>query len=84
MVGTGSGLTVMVNVILGPVHPFADGVTVIVPTIGTAPGLVATNDGMFPVPLAPSPIAGLLLVHVKVVPATGPLSVIGAVVLPAQ
>ena len=55
---------VMVNVITGPVHPFADGVTVIVPEIGTAPGLVATNDGIFPVPLAPSPIAMLVLVHV--------------------
>jgi hypothetical protein len=84
MVGTGSGLTVMVNVITGPVHPFADGVTVIVPKMGTAPGLVATNDGIFPVPFAASPIAGLLLVHVKVVPATGPLRVIGAVVIPAQ
>ena len=84
MVGTGNGLTVMVKVITGPVHPLAVGVTVIVPEIGVDPGLVATKDGIFPDPLAPSPIAGLLLVHAKVVPATGPVKLIGAVVEPAQ
>ena len=67
-----------------PVQPLAIGVTVIVATTGNAQGLVATNDGIFPDPLAPSPIAGLLLDQEKVVPATGPLSMIGAVVVPAQ
>lgn len=40
-----------------------------VPEIGDNPGLVAINDGTSPVPLAPNPIAILLLVHVKVPPA---------------
>ncbi len=40
-----------------------------VPTITVVPALVAVNDGVFPFPLAGKPIAGLLLVQVKVAPA---------------
>lgn len=63
MVGTGLGLTVMVNVIGTPGQPLAVGVTVIVATFGVTPVLVAVNEGMFPVPLPASPIVGSLFVH---------------------
>ena len=39
------------------------GVTVMVPEIGVVPGFCAMKEGMLPVPLAASPIAGLLLVQ---------------------
>ena len=78
------GFTVMVNVNGVPVHPIADGVTVIVATTGTAVRFVAVNDGMFPVPLAASPIDGVLFVQAKVVPDTGLVKVIAAVVAPLQ
>ena len=84
MVGTGLGFTVMVNVIGVPGQPLDDGVTVIVATFGVAPGLVAVNDGISPVPLAASPIVGSLLVQENVVPASGLLNGIGAVVAPSQ
>lgn len=45
-----------------------DGVTVIVAVIGVLPLLVAVNEGMFPVPLAPNPMPVLLFVHVNVPP----------------
>ena len=67
-----------------PTHPFAVGVTVMVATTGAVPGLVAVKDGISPVPFAASPMDGVLLTHAKVVPATGPISGIGAVVAPLQ
>ena len=70
----------IVNVSGIPVHPLADGVTVIVATIGVTPPFVAVKDGMLPDPLTASPIAALLLVHVKVVPVTGLVKLIGRVV----
>ena len=78
------GLTVIVNENVGPVQPFAEGVTVIVATIGAVPALVATNDGIFPVPLGASPIEGALFVQAKDVPATGPVKGITAVLAPLQ
>ena len=56
-------LTVMVNVLDVPPQPDAEGVTVIVAVIGVDPGLVAVNDGILPLPLAPRPIAVLLFVQ---------------------
>ena len=54
----------------------------IVALIGDVVVLVAVNDGILPEPLAASPIAVLLFVHVKVVPGTGPDKVVeGAVAL---
>ena len=53
----------MVKVIGVPVQPPAVGVTVIVEVIGLLVELVAVNEGMFPVPEAPSPIAVLLFVQ---------------------
>jgi hypothetical protein len=66
------------------VHPFAVGVTVIVAEIGAAVALVAVKEGILPEPLAARPIAVLLLVHVNVVPATGPAGVVAGTVTPAQ
>ncbi len=40
-----------------------------VPLTGTVPRLVAVKPGIFPVPVAASPITVLLLVQEKVVPA---------------
>lgn len=64
------GLTVMVKVLTGPTHPAAVGVMLMVDVIGVVPGLVAVNDGIFPLPDVANPMAALLLVQVYVVPAT--------------
>jgi len=68
----GVGLTVMMKDCVGPGQPLAVGVTVMVPEILAVVGLVAVNEGISPIPDAPSPIAGLLLVQLKVVPPTVP------------
>ena len=60
----GVGFTVMVKLLGVPAQPLADGVTVMVATIGVVPVLMAVNTGIFPFPLPAKPIAGLLLVHV--------------------
>ena len=80
----GVGFTVIVNENGDPVHPFADGVTVMVATIADVPALVAVNEGISPFPLAVSPMDGWSLVHAKVVPATGPPKVMAVVVAPLQ
>lgn len=49
------GLTVTVNVVGEPAHPFNDGVTVTVATSGLKLLFAAVNDGIFPVPLRPKP-----------------------------
>lgn len=61
---------VIVNVIGVPEHTGVAaallvnlGVTVMVPVIGVVPALVPVNTGIVPVPLAPNPIAVLLLLH---------------------
>jgi len=54
----------MVKLLGVPAQPLADGVTVMVATIGVVPVLMAVNTGIFPFPLPARPIAGLLLVHV--------------------
>ena len=67
-----------------PVHPLAVGVTVIVALIDDAPALIAVKDGISPAPLAARPMAALLLVHVNVVPETGPDKVVAGTFAPAQ
>ena len=74
----------MVNVDPVPVHPLAVGVTVIVAVIGEVVASVAMNEGILPEPLAASPIAVLLFVHVNVVPLTGPDKFVIGIVAPAQ
>ena len=81
---TGVGFTVIVNETGAPLHPLADGVTVMVATTGTVPVLVAVKVVILPVPFAASPIEGVLLLHANVVPATGPLKVIVAVLASLQ
>lgn len=76
--------TVMVKVRAGPVHPSAAAVTVIVAVNAPFVELVAKNEGILPVPLAASPMEGLLLVQVKVLPGTFELNDIGPVVLLLQ
>jgi len=78
------GLIVTVNVVGVPVHPFAVGVTMIFALIAAVVALVVVNEGIFPEPLAASPIAVLLFVHVNVVPLTGPDKVATGVFCPAQ
>lgn len=78
------GFTVMVNVSGVPTHPLAVGVTVMVAITGAVPVFVAVNDGMLPVPLAPSPMVGSLFVHANVAPASGLAKVIAVVVAPLQ
>ena len=71
----------MVNVIGNPAQPLGDvGVTVMVAVIALVKLFAVTKDGIFPLPLAPNPIAGLLFTQLYVVPATGLLNTIGAVV----
>jgi len=78
------GLTVIVTVEGVPIHPFAVGVTVIVAVVGEVVALVAVNAGIFPEPLAASPILVLLLVHVNVVPVTVPDTFVIGAIAPAQ
>ena len=62
-VTTGVGFTVIVKLAGAPVHPFKVGVTVMVPDIGVTPVFVAVKAGVFPVPLAPRPIAVFVFVQ---------------------
>ena len=69
----GRGLTVMMKVFDGPLQltePLVMvGVTVMVAIAGAVPVFIATNAGILPVPVAPSPMLVLLFVQVyKVVP----------------
>ena len=67
---TVEGLTVTVNVVGIPTHPFAVGVTVTVVVTGNVPALLAVYAGIFPVPLVPNPTL-TEDVHEKLVPLTG-------------
>ena len=72
----------MVYVDVVPMQPLAVGVIVIVAVIGAVVAFVAVNDGTLIEPLAASPMAMLLFVHVNVVPAMGPAKVVrGAIAL---
>ena len=64
----------------------AVGVTVIVAVIGEKVGFAAVNAGteLGPAPLAARPIAGLLFVQVKAVPATGPVKFVAGTETPLQ
>ena len=60
----GVGLTVILNELVPPEQPFAEGLTVIVAITGAELLFVAVNDAMFPDPPADKPIEGVLLIHV--------------------
>ena len=83
VLNVGVGLIVMVKVKGVGKHPVVEGVIVISPVIGLAVRFVAVNDGISPVPLAPSPIAVFVLVQLKIV-GTGPVTGITEVVEPLQ
>ena len=70
--------------IAGPTQPLAVGVIVMVAITGTLVRLIAVNEGTLPVPLAARPIDGRLFVHAKVVPATGPETVVAGATAPLQ
>lgn len=69
----GVGCTVIVKFCGVPGHPEATGVTVIVATTVETPAFTAGNDAMLPDPLAASPIEGVSLVQLYVVPPTAPV-----------
>jgi hypothetical protein len=77
------GLTVMVNVVGVPLHPFADGVTVTVEVTGNTPLLLAINVPIFPLPFEPNPTS-MDEVQEKPVPLIGPLKLIAAAACPLQ
>lgn len=56
-----------------PGHVPLLGVIVMLAVTGTGPILLATKAGTFPVPLAGSPMDGILFVQVKVVPPNVPV-----------
>ena len=64
----GTGLTVSVNVMSGPIQPFNVGVTVINEITGCVVPFVVVNEGIDPEPDAPKPVCVLSLVHVNEVP----------------
>src|ERR1041385_6029238 len=64
---TGSGFTVIVNTMGGPLQPFLNAVTVTVPLIAEPVSFTgAVYPGMLPAPEAARPTAVLLFVHVYV------------------
>ncbi len=74
----------MMNVFGLPGQPFADGVTVIVAVTATLLLLIAVKAGIFPLPLAASPMEVLLFVHVKLVFATGLVKLMILVIAPSH
>lgn len=65
-------------------HPVAEVVIVMVAITGTVPVLVAVNTGISPVPLAARPIVVLLLVQLKLLPDTGPVTGVAGTASPLQ
>ena len=82
------GLTVIVNVRGVPTQvtpPNTElGVTVIVAVIGNSVGFTVTKLGILPIPLAPNPILGSLLVQLNTVPTVALVNVTAAVAAPTQ
>ena len=81
---SGTGFTVIITDLGEPLQPFADGVTVMIPVVTFGPLVVATNEGILPVPFAARPIAVLVLVQLYAVLVTAPLKLMGAVLLLLQ
>ena len=71
-VTVGVGFTAMVKDCAVPVHPFAEGVTLIVAVTIDVPELVPVNAAMFPEPLAARPMEVVLFVQLSALPATVP------------
>lgn len=80
----GVGFTVMSNEPAAPVHPLAVGVIVTVAVTGEVVLFVAVNGFISEVPLAARPILVVLFVQAYVVPDTGLVKFIAAVLVPLQ
>ena len=78
------GYTVMLKLRGVPTQPLAVGVTVMVANSVVVVLLVATKEAMLPFPLAARPMEGLLFDQLKVVPTTGLLRLMAAVLSPLQ
>ena len=78
------GYTVMLKLSGVPTQPLAVGVTVMVATSVEVVLLEATKEAMFPFPLPARPMEGLLFDQLKVVPTTGLLRLMAAVLSPLQ
>lgn len=83
-VTVGVGYTVMVKEEVVPVHPLAVGVMVMVAVTIPVVRFTAVKDGISPVPEAARPMEGVLFTQLKVVPATGPSTVMSVEVLLLQ
>ncbi len=81
---SGDGFTVMVNVLGVPAQVRCTGVTVMVAVTGALPVLIAVKDAMLPVPLAGSPMDGLLFVQLYTVFGNGPEKLTALVDAPAH
>ena len=81
IVTVGNGLIVTVKFCAVPLQPFWDGVTTRLPINGVVPALMPVKL-IFPMPVAPSPMAVLEFVQLKVAPLV-PLK-FTATVVPAQ
>jgi hypothetical protein len=82
VIGFGVGLTVMLKLCGAPAQPLANGVTVTVLVTATPVVLTAVKEAILPVPLVARPMAGLVFVHVKLVPVTEPVKITAAVLAP--
>lgn len=79
---SGVGFTVIVKFVGVPTHTPSVGVTVMVANVAALVALVATNDAIFPLPLAARPILVLLLVQSYVEVGLEPLKLIAVVGAP--
>ena len=79
---TGVGLTVIVKLSCGPVQPLADGVMVMVATVGVLPLSVAIKELMLSIPLCPRPMVVSEFVQAYVVPLTDPVKCTAVVAAP--
>jgi hypothetical protein len=74
----GIGLITILKLMVFPLQLLDNGVTVKIVDIGTERLLVGVKDGILPIPVAGSPMEGLLLFHIYCVFATNePVKIIG-------
>jgi hypothetical protein len=55
-----------------------------VAVMGVGPEFIAVNEGTFPIPLAPNPIAVLLFAHVNVVPGVVLVKFVAGIMAPSH
>jgi hypothetical protein len=69
----GVGFTVILKFCEVPIQPLAVGITMTLAVSGVAPAFIAVKEAILPVPDAPRPMPGSVLVQPYVVPLTAPL-----------